>query len=808
MITEPQTASFPVLEAACLREVVQAGDEADLLDRFCARLVVVGGFAAAWVGRPPEPPDRSVTPIAGAGLPAGFVEEVRLTWSASLSGRGPAGRCLETGQRCEVACVADAYDLCPWLEAVLALGIQAAVAYPLRLQGEGVAALSVYAARPFEAGEVEVLAALADALAFGIRARRALGAGSATDSEVRERAELHETLFRNSPDAVVVHDGATILDCNPAAAELFGVGQPARLVGRPILELIHVEDRELIARRFQAVTETGEVSLARRIRLLRPGGAQVLAEVAGGPCQLRRRPAVQTIFRDLSERTRAEEERSRLVAALEASRDLVLLLGPDDRPLYVNRAGREALGLPPGPVPTRFPELVAPRDATRLARQIIPELLRQGAWGGELALRAREGREVVLVIDATAHAPVDGAESFVSIIGRDLTLQRSLEAQLHQAQKMESIGRLAGGVAHDFNNLLSVIDGYTAFALGGLREGDPLRADLTEIQAASRRAAVLTRQLLAFSRKQILEPRVLDLGVLLRGMEKLLERIIGEDVELRFALGAGVSKVRADPGQLEQVIMNLVVNARDALPDGGHLTVETANVTLDEAYALRRPDVRPGRYVRLAVSDDGCGMDAETQSRLFEPFFTTKSVGKGTGLGLAMVYGIVRQSGGFVWVYSEPGVGTTVKVYLPEEASGAHPVSQTRLPAVPRRGTETVLVVEDEEGVRKLTRRMLAAAGYTVLTAANGGEALLICEQDPRPIHLVLTDVIMPRMSGKELVDRLARVRPGIKVLYMSGYTDDAIVHHGVLDPGASFIGKPFAQEDLARKVREVLDGP
>jgi CheY-like chemotaxis protein len=361
-------------------------------------------------------------------------------------------------------------------------------------------------------------------------------------------------------------------------------------------------------------------------------------------------------------------------------------------------------------------------------------------------------------------------------------------------------------VAHDFNNLLSVILSYTTFALEALHEGDPLGGDLLEVKRAGERAATLTRQLLAFSRKQVLQPVALDLNQIANGIENMLRRIIGEDIDFLQVLAPDLGLTLADPGQIEQVLMNLVVNARDAMPEGGKLTIETSNVEIDEEYAAGHVAVKPGSYVQIAVTDTGCGMDEQTRSRIFEPFFTTKEKGKGTGLGLSTVYGIVKQSGGHVWVYSEPGQGTTFKVYLPRAHSLAKPVLKELPPSVHPVGGETILVVEDEEALRNVAKRILGAAGYTVLTAANGGEALLTCEQHPTEIHLVLTDVVMPKMSGRVFVERLAKVRPGIRVLYMSGYTDDAIVHHGVLDAGTHFLGKPFTSADLTRKVREALD--
>ncbi len=387
----------------------------------------------------------------------------------------------------------------------------------------------------------------------------------------------------------------------------------------------------------------------------------------------------------------------------------------------------------------------------------------------------------------------------------DVSDRKKLEAQLRQAQKMEAVGRLAGGIAHDFNNLLMVIQGYAELLIDRSKPGDAFRRNAEQIQEASQRAASLTRQLLAFSRKQMLAPSVLNIQSVVADMEKILRRLIGEDIELVSVNAADLWRIKADRSQIEQVILNLAVNARDAMPRGGKLTIETENVEFDNSQARLPVVLTPGRYVMLAVTDNGCGMDSETQAHIFEPFFTTKEKGKGTGLGLATVYGIVKQSGGYIWVYSEPGHGTTFKVYLPRVEDSLTPQEVREVSQNIPRGTETILLVEDEQGVRDLAREYLEISGYKVLVAENGAAAVKAASEHKGAIDLIMTDVVMPGLSGSELTKRIEAIRPGIRIMYMSGYTDQAIVHHGILGPDIVLLQKPFTLNALAHKLREAL---
>jgi two-component system, cell cycle sensor histidine kinase and response regulator CckA len=413
-------------------------------------------------------------------------------------------------------------------------------------------------------------------------------------------------------------------------------------------------------------------------------------------------------------------------------------------------------------------------------------------------------QKVLMILASTAAAALESASLHTQVMRAEQNYR--LEEQLRHSQKMEAIGQLAGGVAHDFNNLLTAINGYSSLALQRANPDSRTKTYLEEIKKAGDRAANLTRQLLAFGRKQMLKPVALNLNEVVFDMNKMLRRLIGEDIKFDAKLDPQLKKIKADPGQIEQVLVNLVVNSRDAMPQGGALTIETANFEVDQQYTGKLLALPPGGYVMLAVSDTGCGMSIETKARIFEPFFTTKDKGRGTGLGLSTVYGIVKQSGGNIWVYSEPNRGTTVKVYLPQFDCDKEQAERPGVEKAAPRGSETILLVEDEDVVRGLARQILQQAGYNVLDAGSGDEALRMCREHSDPIHLLLTDVVMPETSGKEIAQSLTSLRPGTCVLFMSGYTDDAIVHHGVLDSNVEFIQKPFTPVALARKVREVLD--
>ena len=634
-----------------------------------------------------------------------------------------------------------------------------------------------------------------------------LAASAVRTSEIRYRR-----LFEAAKDGILILDVKTgmIVDVNPFLIELLGYSREAFL-NKAIWEVGSFKD---VFANQAAFLELQQKKYVRYedLPLEAADGRRIAVEFVSNVYIEGDKKVIQCNVRDISERKRAE-------AALKESESV---LSESQRVAHVGswnwNLATDVMTWTPelyrvfGVSPDTFVPSVAAllsviHQDDRAAAQAWIAACVAGKEPPALEFRVNLAGGGVRYIQGRGNL-VRGAENKairILAIGQDITERKSLETSLLQARKMESIGRLAGGVAHDFNNLLTVINGYSALMLGNLREGDPLRASLQEIHKAGERAAHLTAQLLAFSRRQVLEPRVLDLNQLVAGMQSMLARLVGEDVVVHVGLKAEAAFVCADPTQLEQVLMNLAVNARDAMPRGGKLLIETADVERDESYAQSHAEAHVGCFIMLAVSDNGEGMDEETRRNIFEPFFTTKEVGNGTGLGLSMVHGIVAQSGGSVEVYSEPGHGTTFKIYLPRV--GPEAAQDERKEAVPAlRGTETVLVVEDQEGVREYAATVLGSYGYQVLKAEDAGTALAICERER--VTLVLTDVVMPAMSGRELGDQLGARYPGMKVLFMSGYTDEAIARHGVLREGAQFIQKPFSPTQLAAKVREVLGPP
>jgi two-component system cell cycle sensor histidine kinase/response regulator CckA len=582
--------------------------------------------------------------------------------------------------------------------------------------------------------------------------------------------------------------------------------------GRHTLEFIAPESHQATIQALRTVLETGQPAsfenFGQRTAATQGWYYTRLVPISDGTDIT----SVLLIATDITERKQAEEalkeSEKRYRDLFENANDIIYTVDLEGTLTSINKRGELLTGYRRDEMVGMDIARVVPSEYRVLESDNLARKLAGAAESTvyELEIICKNGRRLPVEVSSRlifeAGQPI-GAQG----IARDISERKHLEEQLGQAQKMDAIGRLAGGVAHDFNNLLTTIIGYSEVALAELAQDAPIRQDIEQVVAAGQRAAALTQQLLAFSRKQVLQPQLLNLNSVVIEMEKMLRRLIGEDIEILIDLNPALGPVKADPGQIEQVILNLAVNARDAMPRGGQLTIETANVDLDEAYARQHVDVAAGPYVMLAISDTGIGLDSEIQSHMFEPFFTTKGPGQGTGLGLTTVYGIVNQSSGHIWVYSEPDHGATFKIYLPRAEAPAESVKRDQVLTGTAHGSETILLVEDEDTVRELARRALLKQGYTVLEARSGAEAIQVCDQHPAPIHALVTDVVMPGgMSGPNLAERLLVLRPEMKVLYISGYTDDAIVHHGILDRGTNLLQKPFVSNTLVRKVREVLD--
>jgi two-component system cell cycle sensor histidine kinase/response regulator CckA len=593
---------------------------------------------------------------------------------------------------------------------------------------------------------------------------------------------------------------------------IFGLDPNEPITLEKYLSLVHPDHRERTAAIIQTAIRSGQ-AFEHEYRIVRPDGQERWLFARGEPIQddHGRVLGLQGICHDITERKRSEaallasDERFRYVTL--ATRDAIYDWTVETGAVWRNENYRQLYSAhePMGDDERWWEEHVHPEDRQRVLGTLAEALaLRSQVWTGEYRFRRHDG-SYARVIDRgyILYSPQGKPWRMIGAM-TDVSEFKRLEEQFLQAQKMEAVGRLAGGVAHDFNNLLTTILGHCELLMGAMP--GPERAAVEEIQKSGQRAAALTQQLLAFSRKQLLQPQLLDLGVIVGDISTMLRRLIGEDIRLELELADGLWPVKADPGQMQQVILNLAVNARDAMPDGGTLRLGTANVELDEEFLRSHQGARPGAHVRLTIADTGVGMTAEVKRRLFEPFFTTKGLGKGTGLGLATVYGIVKQSGGYIGVESEPGQGATFTILLPREAGV--PQEPARDPAEPRdcRGTETVLLVEDEEGVRRLAQRALESSGYRVLAARDGEEALAQAARHDGPLHALVTDLVMPGMNGSELAERLRQVRPGIKVLYMSGYAEDVLVRHNVAVSDLAFLQKPFGKRELALKVRAVLD--
>ncbi len=654
-------------------------------------------------------------------------------------------------------------------------------------------------------GEARYLAFLAIALlVFGL-----LALLDKTAVELR-KSHLHfGGIVQISEDAIItVDERQRITLFNPGAETIFGY-RAEEMIGRSLNLLLPERFRQMHAAYMQSFTNAPDAlrPMNRRgtIYGLRKDGSEFPAEASISKFESYGEKVLTVRLRDVSERLLAEEGLRRLAAIVESSEDAIIGESFEGRITTWNPGAEKMYGYSATEIVGRSARRLLPPEAADEVTENVRRAREGVSTTYETVRLRKDGKRIDVAMTVSPIRDHDGAVVGVSTIARDITERHRLQEQLHHSQKMEAVGRLAGGVAHDFNNLLSVIVGYTYLIQSNSDGNDSLRNSADQIMNAAKRASGLTRQLLAFSRRQVLRPEIVDLNSVVGALSEMLPRLVGEDVDVRIVKAPDLPPVKADPSQLEQVIMNLVVNARDAMPNGGKMTIETAHVAFDTDEA-RHHSVEPGDYVLLAVSDTGLGMDEETRTRIFEPFFTTKEAGKGTGLGLATVYGIVSQSSGYIWVYSEPGHGTIFKIYLPATTEAAGRTLISRHPELAICGTETILLVEDEDGVRELLARVLRDKGYKVVAAANGPEALRLAASHEGGIDLLLTDVIMPEMRGHHLAAELTQRHPDTLVIYMSGYTDNALVHAGSLPEGTTFLQKPFTPDVVLRRVREVLD--
>ncbi|HEY9594246.1 MAG TPA: PAS domain S-box protein, partial [Spirochaetia bacterium] len=642
--------------------------------------------------------------------------------------------------------------------------------FPHKLQSGQVRIVDVYSHSVAVQGSDLLLSIIHD-ISDRVRAERAL---------VQSEAKFSKA-FHASPDSININrlEDGLYLEINEGFTRTTGY-TPEDVSGRSSMSSdlgiwANDSDRE---RLVAALRKCGEADIIAPFR--RKDGSVLIGAMSARIIDIDGVPCVLSVTRDITERAKAEEQVRSIARFPDEDPHPVMRVSPDGTLLYANKASSSLVSAWIEGMHEDFLRVIteAQTDENRRSAEVR---------GGD-----RIYQVTIVPLDA----------GYINLYGRDITEEKSLAAKLSQAQKMEAIGRLAGGIAHDFNNLLQVISGYCDLLI--LKT--PAQTGLAEIAGAARRAASLTAQLLAFSRKQVLTPRPLDVKDLIGSLRSMLERLIGEDIEVRTFVHETVGSIWADRGQIEQVLLNLAVNARDAMPMGGTLIIEASGRTFDERYVAEHPEARAGRFIGISMSDTGCGMDAETMSHLYEPFFTTKPPGKGTGLGLSTVFGIVKQSGGHITCYSEPSKGTTFTVYLPQSTKAPEDEQRATARAVRARGGETILLVEDEPSVRRFVRIVLESGGYAVIEAASGDEALVAAAQRKGPIQLLVTDVVMPRMGGKELAGTLAGLVPGLRVLFVSGYTPNAIVHLNVLDPGVDLLQKPFGSQDLLTKVREILD--
>jgi len=754
---------------------------------------------------------------------AAFVRDLLGGDEAQPINEGLSGRVAQSGQPVRIPVISSAQlkamtdpKQWPYFDRFT---VSSVMIVPLHATGRVIGILAMTrntSGRPYTEDDQIVVRDLADRVAMAIinarllqQVQSELAERVRTEAALRFSEERFKVLSEAAYEALLIHENGIIVEANQRAAELTGYVLD-ELIGMSVEQLVVPEILTRVRKNLATNSEYIGESIA-----VRKDGTRFIVETRGKLIDYQGRRIRLVAVRDITDLKQAEEalraSEARFTGIVSSAMDAIISIDESLRIVVFNAAAEQMFRCSATAVIGQPLDQFLPASVRDLHAEYIRGFGRTGmssrSMGSLATLTAIRADGETFPIEATISQTLAAGQQLFTVIIRDITERRRLEAQLLHTQKMESIGQLAGGIAHDFNNMLSAIIGFIGSAQEQLPEDHPAQHDLKVAEGSAWRAAGLTRQLLAFARKQVVEPHVLNLNKVIVEMDKLLRRLIGEDIELVTLPAPDLGQVKADPGQIEQVIANLVVNARDAMTQGGRLTIETANTTLDATYARQHVGVTPGNYVMLAVSDTGSGMDATVQQHIFEPFYTTKEVGKGTGLGLATCYAIAKQHGGNIWVYSEVGQGTTFKIYLPQVNEAADTRSQSADDVPVPRGTETVLLVEDEPLVREITSHILREQGYTVLEAGNGADALRIThEYAGATIALLITDVVMPQMGGKALAEQVTSVYRAIKVLFISGYAADAIVHHGRLEPGATFLSKPFTPAAFARKVREVLD--
>lgn len=790
---------------------MQASEEQALLDEICRIVCEEAGYRMVWVGYAVNDDARSIRPMAWAGAEQGYLAEARFTWADTEEhGRGPAGLAIRAGVSACIQDFASEPNAALWGGSALQRGYRSCIALPLKeKKGAPFGALCIYSAEPgtFTVEETKILNELAGSLAFRISVLQSRSARIQADQDV---ALVTFALNNVREAAFLIDEHASFVYVNEEACRTLGYNRD-ELLARGVADV----DPDFLAERWRDSWRERATRYAVSIesRHETKDGRILPVKISASYIEYGEKSYCLSLVRDLSEHKQLERELTSLEreyrTLLETVPDLIVRYDPDLRRIYVNPAWEKSSGLSAAEVInipyTDTPRVPRPFDEeyVKKLRQVlqtgipqIAEFTWDNANGEKLLL------EYVIVPEYDHH----GRIASVLAIGRDITERRKLEEQLRQHQRMEAIGQLAGGVAHDFNNMLLVILCYTDLALSDISPTEPLYAQLQEIKKAAERSADLTRQLLAFARKQTIVTKVLNLNDTLSGMLHMLQRLIGEDIEMSWIPGEDLWSVKVDPSQIDQVLANLCVNARDAINGIGKVTIETRNISFDGASFSSYNGFVPGDYILLAVSDDGCGMNEETLSQIFEPFFTTKGLTTGTGLGLSTVYGIVKQHDGFLDVNSMPGQGTTFKIYIPRHNADVAGSMRDSATEVSLQGSETVLIVDDEEVILNLCKTMLEKLGYKPLIARTPGDAIPLFEKYADDIQLLLTDVVLPQMNGRELVERLTSVKPGLKCLYMSGYTSDIIAQRGILEEGVHFIQKPMTMKDMAIGVRKVLD--